>query len=261
VKTAASKKSTSTPKPPPPINPKLAKYRRVLVLSGAAGSAKTAALDVLCREMDVQVVEWREGMKDEFGGDGEGAFSALLSSALSFANRLGANLGSRLRITILVQRLTSLLPARESLVHRFSSFLARAGMTPALDFGDFEDATDSPSSSSSFSKASSSSTNKSSFDSLPANNRRLILLEDLPNVSHFPTKLALRSAIAQYLASPRVTCPLVVVISEALARPGTDDGGGIALSGGGGRGDSYDARSVLGIEILQNPACREIQCG
>lgn len=34
----------------------------------------------------------------------------------------------------------------------------------------------------------------------------------------------------------------------------------MALSGGGGRGDSYDARSVLGIEILQNPACREIPC-
>ncbi|GAA6039753.1 hypothetical protein JCM8097_004201 [Rhodosporidiobolus ruineniae] len=211
----SSKKSSAVPKPPPPVNPKLVKYRRVLVLSGAAGSAKTAALKVLCEEMDVDIVEWAEGMRDEDGGyDGP----------------------------------------RESLMNRFSSFLASAGMAPALDFVDFEDSSDAPPSSSSSSRASSS---KLPLSPPSSKSRRLILLEDLPNVSHFPTKLALRSAIAQYLASPRVTCPLVVVISEALARPGADDGGGVSL-GGGGRGDSFDARSVLGVELLQHPACREI---
>ncbi|GAA5905927.1 hypothetical protein JCM6882_009072 [Rhodosporidiobolus microsporus] len=216
--TTSKKSSAAAPKPPPPVNPKLAKYRRVLVLSGAAGSAKTAALKVLCEEMDVQTVEWTESMKDEFGGAVDGA--------------------------------------RESLIHRFSSFLAQAGMAPALDFGDFEDSSSSSSSSTSTPRNASSSS--SSTHPPPPNTRRLILLEDLPNVSHYPTKLALRSAIAQYLASSRVTCPLVIVISEALARPGTDDGGGVALGGNGGRGDSVDARSVLGVEILQHPACREI---
>ncbi|GAA5838526.1 hypothetical protein JCM11251_003416 [Rhodosporidiobolus azoricus] len=217
--TSSSKKASSAPKPPPPINRKLPKYRRVLILSGAAGSAKTAALKVLCKEMDVQTVEWTESMKDEFAGAVEGP--------------------------------------RESLVDRFSSFLAQAGMAPALDFGDSDDSFDGPIPSTSTTSAKPLSPS-SIFPSLAARNRRLILLEDLPNVSHYPTKLALRSAIAQYLASPRVTCPLVVIISEALARPGTDDGGGVALGGGGGRGDSLDARSVLGVEILQHPACREI---
>ncbi|GAA5987128.1 hypothetical protein JCM11641_006435 [Rhodosporidiobolus odoratus] len=205
--------------PPPPPNPKLAKYRRVLVLSGAAGSAKTAALKVLCQEMGVGIVEWAEGMRDEGGGD----------------------------------------EPRESLIHRFSSFLAVAGMAPALDFGSFEESAAQPSSSSSPPVASSSCASASApHSALPAG-KRLILLEDLPNVSHYPTKLALRSAVSQYLSSPRVTCPLVIVISEALARPGTDAGGGIALGSMGlNRGDSLDARSVLGVEILQHPACREI---
>ncbi|GAA5870913.1 hypothetical protein JCM8547_000031 [Rhodosporidiobolus lusitaniae] len=216
--TSSSRKSSAPPKPPPPVNPKLAKYRRVLVLSGAAGSAKTAALKVLGDEMDVEIVEWTEGMRDEFGAD-DGP--------------------------------------RESLVYRFSSFLARAGMSPALEFGDFEDSPDAPSTSSSR-PSSSRAKPSSSSPPLNPNKRRLILLEDLPNVSHYPTKLALRSAIAQYLASPRVTCPLVVIISEALARPGTDDGVGVTLGGSGSRGDSYDARNVLGIEVLQHAACREI---
>ncbi|GAA6015227.1 hypothetical protein JCM10207_003651 [Rhodosporidiobolus poonsookiae] len=216
--TAASKKAGApSPKPPPPINPRLAKYRRVLVLSGAAGSAKTATLKVLCDEMDVEVVEWKEGARDEFGGMAD--------------------------------------EPRESLTTRFTSFLARAGMAPALDFASYEESHEAPSNSSSSSRSSSS---KLASSSSSKNKRRLILLEDLPNVSHYPTKLALRSAIAQYLASPRVTCPLVIIISEALARPGADDGGGIVLGGHGGRGDSLDARSVLGVELLQHPACREI---
>ncbi|BGP20553.1 RFC checkpoint protein Rad17 [Rhodosporidiobolus nylandii] len=213
---APSKSSAAAKKPPKPQlppNPKLAKYRRVLVLSGAAGAAKTAALKVLCEEMEVGIVEWAEGMRDEGGGGYD--------------------------------------EARESMVHRFSSFLSRAGMAPALDFGSFEDL-DAPSSSSSSAVVPSTPT-------FPLTGRRLILLEDLPNVSHYPTKLALRSAIAQYLSSPRVNCPLVVIISEALARPGTDDGGGIALGAArADRNESLDARSVLGVEILQHPACREI---
>ncbi|BGP58407.1 RFC checkpoint protein Rad17 [Rhodotorula sphaerocarpa] len=196
-------------------NPRLAKYRRVLVLSGPAGAGKTAVVKLLAAEMDTEVIEWKEGQGGRFDAD----------------------------------------PDRESLVHRFTSFLARAGMAPALDFGP------DPSASTS---ASSSSPRKSFFPPPPpastkSQARRLILLEDLPNVSHWPTKQALRSAVQQYLASPRVTAPLVIVISEALARPGDEEGGGAGwLSGNGKRGESIDARSVLGVEILNHPACREI---
>jgi len=143
-------------------------------------------------------------------------------------------------------------------MHRFASFLSRAGMAPALDFG--PDPSDPSASSSSTSPSSSSST-----PSAPTNpsSRRLLLIEDLPNVSHYTTKLALRSALAQYLSSPRVTAPLVLIVSEALARPGDDEaggGGGGWLSGNGRRGESVDARGVCGVEVLEHPACREIAC-
>ncbi|BGP51970.1 RFC checkpoint protein Rad17 [Rhodotorula kratochvilovae] len=186
----------------------LAKYRRVLVLSGPSGAGKTAALKVLAREVDAEIVEWREGTNVQLAAD----------------------------------------EPRDSLVHRFTSFLTRAGMAPALDFG--PDPSDP-------SPASSSSS--SSVPPPAPHARRLLLLEDLPNVSHYPTKLALRSALSQYLSSPRVTAPLVVVVSEALARPGDDEGGGAGwMSGNGRRGESVDARSVCGVEVLEHPACREI---
>ncbi|GJN94063.1 hypothetical protein Rhopal_007127-T1 [Rhodotorula paludigena] len=173
----------------------LAKYRRVLVLSGPAGAGKTAALRILAKEKDVEIVEWREGTNVE---------------------------------------------------------LAEECMAPALDFG--PDPLD-------LSTASSSSAPSSSRSAQPlsAHTRRLILLEDLPNISHWPTRLALRSALQQYLTSPRVSCPLILVVSEALARPGSDEGGAAGWIGGSGRrGESVDARSVCGVEVLQHPACREI---
>ncbi|GAA5870623.1 hypothetical protein JCM1840_004819 [Sporobolomyces johnsonii] len=193
-------------------NPRIAKYRRVLVLSGPAGAGKTACLRVLAKEMGIEIVEWKETSNVELAND----------------------------------------DARESVVHRFTSFLARAGMAPALDFGDSDDPI--PSTSSCPAPTPSPSASSHTWSA-----RRLILLEDLPNVSHYPTKLALRSALQQYLSSPRVTCPLVLIVSEALARPGADaDNGGAAGWATGGRGDSVDARAVCGVEVLQHPACREI---
>ncbi|GAA5883191.1 hypothetical protein JCM3774_002414 [Rhodotorula dairenensis] len=200
-------------------NPKLPRWRRVLVLSGPAGAGKTAAVKILAQEMGSEIVEWREGQSGKLvDGDSD----------------------------------------RESLVHRFTSFLARAGMAPALDFGPEPEPVPSTS--------SSNSPLRGSFFPAPPppppstlTRKRLVLLEDLPNVSHWPTKLALRSAVQQYLSSPRVTAPLVIIISEALARPGDESGGGAGwLSGNGRRGESIDARGVLGVEILNHPACREI---
>lgn len=138
----------------------------------------------------------------------------------------------------------------ESMVNRFTSFLSRAGMAPSLDFGD-SDSTPS---------ASTSTSTSTPSPSTSSNPRRLILLEDLPNVSHYPTKLALRSALSQFLTSPRVTCPLVLIVSEALTRPG-NDGVNEMIGGvvGGGREESLDSRGVCGLEVLQHPACREIR--
>lgn len=136
---------------------------------------------------------------------------------------------------------------------QFTSFLSRAGMAPALDLGPDPDSLSPALSSTSTSQPSSSQTLISS------SRKRLILLEDLPNVSHFPTKLALRSALMQYLKSPRVTCPLVLIVSEALARPGVGPEAESVGGDGAGRGESVDARAVCGMEVLGAVGCRQIQ--
>jgi cell cycle checkpoint protein len=137
---------------------------------------------------------------------------------------------------------------RESLVQEFTQFLLRAGMSPALTL------TPDPS----FRPLSTTSASIPTIISpSTTTTKRLILLEDLPNTSHYPTKLALRSALLQYLASPRVTCPLVLIVSEALSRPGMgEEAESTAFDGG--RGDSVDARNVCGIDVLQSPGCHQI---
>ena len=181
-----------------------------------------------------------------------------VSQARLYSDQLSSSLFSSSQNCALIHRVLGLLTDRESLVHRFTSFLARAGMAPALDFGPEEEPIPS---------TSTSAPRRSFFPPPPPSKsttsarRRLILLEDLPNVSHWPTKQALRSAVQQYLSSPRVTAPLVIIVSEALARPGDETGGGAGwLSGNGRRGESIDARGVLGVEILDSPACRHIAC-
>lgn len=212
---------------------KLAKHRRVLVLSGPSGAAKTATLKILAEEQEIEILEFRNGSNLSFGGTDQGSsfpFSFLCpTSRLQKQNKLKKS------------RETT---DRESLVQEFTQFLLRAGMSPALTL--MPDPSFRPNSLPSTSipiiNTPSGSTTK-----------RLILVEDLPNISHYPTKLALRSALSQYLASPRVTCPLVLIVSEALGRPGMGE-----ESEGGSRGESVDARNVLGIEILQAPGCQQI---
>lgn len=128
-------------------------------------------------------------------------------------------------------------------------------MAPALSFGP-----DPDSGSTSSTPSSQPSTSQTLVDSPPGGGRnRLILLEDLPNVSHWPTKLALRSALIQFLRSPRVSCPLVLIVSEALARPGVGPEAESAGGDGAMRGESLDARSVCGMEVLGAVGCRQIQ--
>lgn len=55
-------------------NPKLAKYRRLLVLSGPSGAAKTATLKILAEEQEIEILEFRNGSNLSFGGIDTGAF-------------------------------------------------------------------------------------------------------------------------------------------------------------------------------------------
>ncbi|KAG5636457.1 hypothetical protein H0H81_007964 [Sphagnurus paluster] len=72
----------------------LRKYRRILVLTGPAGTAKTATMRVLAREMDFELMEWRTAVADStfdssYDADAEAPFSkfeAFLNRASSCQN-------------------------------------------------------------------------------------------------------------------------------------------------------------------------------
>ncbi|KAF8588611.1 Rad17-domain-containing protein [Ramaria rubella] len=49
----------------------LKKYRRIMALTGPAGTGKTTTLRVLAREMDFDIVEWRNSGDDNFSGEGD----------------------------------------------------------------------------------------------------------------------------------------------------------------------------------------------
>lgn len=70
-------------------NPKLAKYRRVLVLSGPAGAGKTATVKALANEMGAEIVEWKEGTNVDYAND-DGAFYSLVISQCGPADVLKA---------------------------------------------------------------------------------------------------------------------------------------------------------------------------
>lgn len=208
-------------------NSKLAKYRRLLVMSGPTGAAKTATLRVLAKELDIDILEYRNSGNLEFANDD-----------CKFRSRRFSGQADLVDMT-----------ARISLVDHFTSFLSRAGMAPALDLVPDPE----------YHRQESAHSRAETTAFATTHSKRLILLEDLPNTSHHPTKLALRSALQQYLASPRVTCPLVLIVSEALARPGTGaETDSTSRDASFRRDESVDARSVCGVDVLHAPGCREI---
>ncbi|KAH7100697.1 P-loop containing nucleoside triphosphate hydrolase protein [Auriculariales sp. MPI-PUGE-AT-0066] len=91
------------------LSPVLRKYRRILALTGPAGAGKTAALRVLAREMDLDIVEWRNASEDtqaeSYDADRESLsrkFSNFLARAASYSTVVGtSSLVTRQRIVVL----------------------------------------------------------------------------------------------------------------------------------------------------------------
>ncbi|TFY76664.1 hypothetical protein EWM64_g7350, partial [Hericium alpestre] len=129
---------------------KLTKYRRLLVLSGPAGSGKTATLRVLARELGLNILEWRNGMSSA-------AFEGAANSESEDAIWDGT--------------------PYESAMDKFEAFLARAGSYRSV-----------------FSSLEPMPTPTPTPSSSTPVQRRLILLEDLPNILHPPTRARFHAA-------------------------------------------------------------------
>ncbi|KAF8529721.1 Rad17-domain-containing protein [Hysterangium stoloniferum] len=66
----------------------LKKYRRILGLTGHAGSGKTATLRMLANEMGFEIIEWRNSLDDTFAGDSQDYGNDRESLANKFDNFL-----------------------------------------------------------------------------------------------------------------------------------------------------------------------------
>ena len=134
----------------------------------------------------------------------------------------------------------------DSLVNQFPAFLNRAASVPMLSFG----STASPDKKGK-KKASTKSTNK-----------KVILVEDLPNIfTSFPTKQAFRSALIAFANSTRgytLGIPLIIIISEALIKTSNDSEWAVA-EGGPSWQDNVSARNILPVEVLKGGKCTEIK--
>ncbi|KAI6019829.1 Rad17 cell cycle checkpoint protein-domain-containing protein [Pisolithus orientalis] len=214
---------------------KLRKYRRILALTGPAGTAKTTTLRVLSHELGFEIMEWRNGM-----------------------NERGAN---KYVEDLEEHDYGSVQPSTKAIFDKFQAFLTRA-MSCSSIFSAGEPSTSQPPSSSQVSRStptpSSYSSNHATYPGCPQK-RQVILLEDLPNLLHASTQARFKAVLESLCVTSSPSTPgppIVIIISDAgLRAEHPDDESWDGGSGGRrwGRPDILDIRSVLGPELLASP--------
>ncbi|PIL27277.1 hypothetical protein GSI_10424 [Ganoderma sinense ZZ0214-1] len=166
---------------------KLRKYRRILVLTGPAGTAKTAAMQILSREIGFDILEWRNTMAEQFSRS-EGEWNGI---------------------------------EYEGSADKFRTFLGRASTCRPIFASQSSTSHTQSTQGSRISSSSASSTGAGS------SRQRIILLEDLPNVLYPPTQSSFHAALEDFVDTPdRGAAPLVIIISDAgLRGEDAEDGG------------------------------------
>ena len=98
--------------------------------------------------------------------------------------------------------------------------------------------------------------------------RRMLLVEDLPNIfTSTATRSSFRSALMAYSSTkrlnaslePNANVPLVVIVSEALTRPGQNEGELAASRYQGSGEQSVSVRTVVPVEVIHAPSTAEFK--
>ncbi|KZT63178.1 P-loop containing nucleoside triphosphate hydrolase protein [Daedalea quercina L-15889] len=224
---------------------KLRKYRRILALTGPAGTGKTATLRVLSRELGFEIVEWRNSIDERF---------------------------TRSDLDDPEDDDVAEWEPYEGLSDKFRNFLARASSCRSV-FGAASPAFNSqshsrsstqsqsqPPSSALISASQSSSTSLSAAKPAGQTKRQVILLEDLPNILHPGTQAAFHAALEAFVALPDAgASPLVLIASDAGLRGEDTEADGVGGSTSWRRAkEAVDIRSVLPPQLLSSPYVTQI---
>ena len=150
------------------------------------------------------------------------------------------------------QSLPEIDPDHEALFSKFETFLARASTCNNL----FRDAAPLASSS----QAAPSSSTKLTQPSTNDNKRRIILLEDLPNLLHNDTKARFHEAFQSLVIDPSPNpVPIVIIVSDTGTRGEASDERLSAGSSYREQDGVIDIRTVLPKDMLNGPYVTQIR--
>lgn len=196
--------------------------QRILILTGPAGTAKTATVRILSRELGFEIVEWRNTMDDHAPRTED---SWVRSEY-------------------------------ESLSDKFQAFLTRAATCRPLLVAPAPASQNSQSTQNSH-VSQSTSASAVSTAGRQSSRRQIILLEDLPNILHSPTQVSFHAALEAFVAASDTTlAPIVLVISDAGLRGEASDGDGPRWKPRDK--EAMDVRNVLPPSLLNSPYVTQI---
>ncbi|PSR78076.1 hypothetical protein PHLCEN_2v7593 [Hermanssonia centrifuga] len=200
---------------------RLRKYRRILALTGPAGTAKTATVRVLSRELGFDILEWRNSVDDRFSRDDD--FDPDAEHRVEY----------------------------EGLSEKFHNFLTRASNCRSV-FGQPESKPSSLPISSQASRTNDSHISKTA-------KRQIILLEDLPNILHPATQEAFHTSLEALVANQSSSMsPVVIIVSDAGVRGESGEEGGPSTSWKGKGRDTVNIRTVLPPSLLMSPYVTQV---
>ncbi|CAK7222739.1 RFC checkpoint protein Rad17 [Sporothrix eucalyptigena] len=196
--------------------------QRLLVLKGAAGTGKTTTVRLLAKDMNLDILEWR----NPTGAYMAGAASMGFTSAAA----------------------------------QFDEFLNRGSKFTQLDLDDTSsDSDDNSLTSTARTTDGNGKTNGKAGDAPITRRRKVIVIEEFPNtfMRSSSALTGFRSSILQYLAAntpslaayaqrrasfdPDTIAPVIMIVSETL------------LTTTSASADSFTAHRLLGPEILRHP--------